>query len=71
MRVGGEMIAGDDEGFALGGLDEVGHAFGDPLGVDIDARDLALEGGGVGGIDDCSPIKCGGVGCESGGKKLD
>ena len=49
MRVGGEMVAGDDEGFALGGLDEVGHAFGDPLRVDVDARDLALEGGGVGG----------------------
>ena len=49
VRVGGEMIAGDDEGFALGGLDEVGHAFGDPLGVDVDARDLTLEGGGVSG----------------------
>ena len=49
MRVGGQMVAGDDEGFALGGLDEVGHAFGDPLRVDVDARDLALEGGGVGG----------------------
>ena len=48
LRVSGEMFAGDNEGFALGGLDEVGGAFGHPLGVDVDAGDLALEGSGGG-----------------------
>ena len=47
MRVSGKMIAGNHEGFALG-LNEVGGAFGDPLGLDVDAGDLALEGSGGG-----------------------
>ena len=47
VSVGRQMIAGDDEGFALG-LDEVGGALGHPLRVDVDAGDLALEGSGSG-----------------------
>ena len=47
VRVSGQMLSSDDEGYFLE-LDEVGGAFGHPLGVDVDARDLTLEGSGGG-----------------------